>query len=232
MKIALYQIIPELDTDKLMFNNLSYMRCAYGKEIPAQLYEQVFCGDVDAKSIEDVFAVFNINFPKDYRGRSMSVSDVLEVIETPKESRFYYCDSVGFEEVEFDANKAMMQIQNHDFQNTFEIRENTRAFFISNDGLEDHFCSKLILKRCRYSECQLGYELIFWHNGDTKPVSRQFLSKPIIVLTKCNVKIPENLLYKNIGNELIKSRYKSHDTSILGEISAWVLQCGFTFENL
>lgn len=232
MKIALYQIIPELDTDRIMFNNLHYMRCAYGKEIPAQFYEQVFCGDVDAKSIEEVFAVFNINFPKNYRGRSMSVSDMLEVIETPKESRFYYCDSVGFEEVEFDANKAMMQIQNHDFQNTFEIRENTRVFFISNNGLEDHFCSKLILKRCRYSECQLGYELLFWHNGDTKPVSRQFLSKPIIVLTKCNVKIPENLLYKNIGNELIKSRYKSHDTSILGEISAWVLQCGFTFENL
>ena len=57
MKIALYQIIPELDTDRLMFNNYDYMRIAYGKEIPAHLYEQVFYGDVDAAYKETVFAI-------------------------------------------------------------------------------------------------------------------------------------------------------------------------------
>lgn len=107
MKVALYQIIPEFDTDRLMFNNLDYMHAAYGKELPSHLYEQVFCGEVEANYLEIVFAIFNTNFPKDYRGRSMSVSDVLEVMENPQESKFYYCDSVGFKEVEFDKNKTI-----------------------------------------------------------------------------------------------------------------------------
>lgn len=42
MKIALYQIIPELDSDRMMFQNLSHMRSAYGKEIPSQFYETVY----------------------------------------------------------------------------------------------------------------------------------------------------------------------------------------------
>lgn len=140
MKIALYQIIPELDSDRIMFQNLSHMRSAYGKEVPAQFYETIYTGDIDAESLEDVFRIFNVEFPKDYRGRSLSVSDVVEVIDSPEESRFYYCDTIGFKEVEFNKDKAMLTIVNHDFQRVLEIRHNIRIFFIGNDGLEDDTC--------------------------------------------------------------------------------------------
>lgn len=232
MKIALYQIIPELDTDRLMFNNLEYMHAAYGDKLPAHLYEQVFCGEVEANYLEIVFAIFNTKFPQGYRGRSMSVSDVLEVIESPQESKFYYCNSVGFTEVEFDKNKAMMEIQNHDFQNTLKIKQDVRVFFIGNNGLEDHFCSKQILQRCRYSECQLGYEIKFWVPGDAHPHSRQFLSKPLLVLTQCNLQLPDNLLMKKLNADTEKSRFQNHSLDILGEVSTWILHSGFAFENL
>lgn len=235
MKIALYQIIPEFDTDRLMFNNFDYMHAAYGKELPAHLYEQVFCGEVEANYLEIVFAIFNTNFPKDYRGRSMSVSDVLEVVETSQKSKFYYCDSVGFKEVEFDKNKAMLPIQNHDFQNTLIIKQNMRIFFVGENGLEDHFCDKIVLQRCRYSQCQIGYELQMYRGNTNKYITRQFLTKPLFVLTKCNLKMPDSVLY-NIkdkdGMIIKKSRFSMHSLDILGAVSTWIMRSGFTFENM
>ena len=235
MKITLYQIIPELDTDRLMFNNFDYMRIAYGNKIPAHLYESVYSGEFDTERLEDIFYIFNQDFPDDYRGRSMSVSDVLEVIKSPTESVFYYCDSVGYKEIEFDKQKAMLQIQNHDFQNTLIIKENLRIFFISNNGLEDHTCSKIVLRRCKFSESQLGYELELFPRFEEKSIKRHFPNKPLFVLTKCLLRLPENLLYEiKDQNGLIikKSRYLAHSLDILGAVSTWIIQCGFTFENM
>lgn len=235
MRITLYQIIPELDTDRLMFNNSDYMRIACGNELPAHLYEAVHSGEFDAERLDDIFYIFNHNFPEDYRGRSMSVSDVLEVINSSGESVFYFCDSVGYKEVEFDKQKAMSQIQNHDFQNTLIIKHNMRVFFVSNNGLEDHNCSKIVLKRCRYSECQIGYEVELFPHFETKSIKRQFLTKPLFVLTKCNLKMPESVLYSikdKDGMIIKKSRFSMHSLDILGAISTWIMQCGFTFENM
>ena len=232
MKIALYQIISELDSDRMMFVDLSHMRSVYGKEIPAQLYETIYTGEVDAETLEEVFCIFNVEFPKDYRGRSLSVSDVVEVIDSPKESRFYYCDTVGFKEVAFNKDKAMLAIVNHDFQRTLEIRHGVRMFFIGNDGLEDIHCSKLILGRCKYSQTQLGYELKFFEFGEDYPSSRQFLEKPLTVVTKCLLRLPENL-FTNIEGIITKQHYYSeHRLEFLGLISDWITKCGFTFENL
>lgn len=64
-------------------------------------YETVYTGQIERfwavdAALEDIFVMFNLNHPADYRGRSMSVSDlvVLEGIGT------YYCDSVGFQKIE------------------------------------------------------------------------------------------------------------------------------------
>lgn len=51
--------------------------------------------------MEEVFHLFNFDHPVDFTGRSMSVSDVVET-----DGKFYFCDSVGFREIAFDAEKA------------------------------------------------------------------------------------------------------------------------------
>lgn len=64
-------------------------------------YDKVFEGEVSCGNLEEVYQMFNINHPDGYRGRSLSVSDVVEVVSEGK-STFYFCDSIGFKEIAFD----------------------------------------------------------------------------------------------------------------------------------
>lgn len=50
--------------------------------------------------------LLNIDHPEDYRGRSLSVSDVVEVYESDAIPQgFYFCDSFGFKQVTFHPEK-------------------------------------------------------------------------------------------------------------------------------
>ena len=110
-----------------------------------------------------------------------------------------------------------------------------RIFFVGENGLEDHFCDKIVLQRCKYSQCQIGYELQMYSGNENKYITRQFLTKPLFVLTKCNLKMPESVLY-NIkdkdGMIIKKSRFSMHSLDILGAVSTWIMHSGFTFENI
>jgi hypothetical protein len=44
--------------------------------------------------LERLFIMFNLNHPADFRGHSLSVSDVVAI-----EGKHYYCDSIGFVEL-------------------------------------------------------------------------------------------------------------------------------------
>ena len=44
---------------------------------------------------------FNIDKPEEFKGRSMSVSDVVEVTNDQGNAAFYYCDNIGFKKIEF-----------------------------------------------------------------------------------------------------------------------------------
>lgn len=50
--------------------------------------------------LEHLFCVFNVCPPKDYSGRSLSVSDVVELFDD-KERRYYYCEPAGFQATDF-----------------------------------------------------------------------------------------------------------------------------------
>jgi len=107
MEIALYQIDMERDADRIAFVSLEYLEKFQGAaEINSAVYDKVFEGDVDCSGLEDVFRLFNLEHPLDYGGRSMSVSDILEVKSGPVEPGFYYCDSFGFQEVDFQPELA------------------------------------------------------------------------------------------------------------------------------
>ena len=44
--------------------------------------------------LESLFVMFNVNRPEDFRGHSLSVSDVVSL-----EGRLFYCDTCGWVEV-------------------------------------------------------------------------------------------------------------------------------------
>jgi hypothetical protein len=58
-------------------------------------YEVVYEGEIEGTHPEVVldrlFEIFNIKHPEDYRGHSLSVSDVVEL-----DGVDYYCDSIGW----------------------------------------------------------------------------------------------------------------------------------------
>ena len=103
MKIRIFQIDIELDEKHVAFRSYAEIQNQYGGRIPAELYRKAYEGTVDADNLEDVFYIFNMDHPREFRARSLSMSDVVEVIENNC-STFHICDIFGFKEVPFDVS--------------------------------------------------------------------------------------------------------------------------------
>lgn len=56
------------------------------------LVDEVSSNDID--NIEVIFNIFNVHHPKNYRGHSLSVSDIVKL-----DNKYYYCDSFGWKEI-------------------------------------------------------------------------------------------------------------------------------------
>jgi YodL-like len=72
---------------------------------PGHKLELVYAGEVEAGGstlhvCEELFYMFNVNRPKDYRNRSMSVGDVLLLTEEDGYVRAFSAESVGFREID------------------------------------------------------------------------------------------------------------------------------------
>ena len=111
MKIRIYQINLERDTDKVAFMALDTLpKFQESESINSALYDRVYEADVDCSNLEDVFKLFNLNHPAAFAGRSLSVSDVVEIVDAPAiEVGFYFCDSIGFKRVDFDPAQAQIK---------------------------------------------------------------------------------------------------------------------------
>ena len=78
-------------------------------EVNPEIYDLVYVSDVDCITLEDVYKMFNLAHPEDFRGHSLSVSDIVEVSDSKSvENGYYFCDSFGFKKVEFDASKCQI----------------------------------------------------------------------------------------------------------------------------
>ena len=108
MNIRIFQINLGRDNKRIAFHGLDELERFQGsKKIDSSIYDCAFDGQVNCEGLEDVFQKFNIACPEGYKGRTLSVSDVVEITESDDlEPGFYFCDSIGFKKVEFDADEA------------------------------------------------------------------------------------------------------------------------------
>ena len=113
MKINIYQIDPERDAKRLRFLNLETTRqVLHAHEPEASVYNKVFAGTVKCRNLEDVFVLFNSSRPEGFRGRTLSVSDIVEVEDAASITPgCYFCDSVGFKEVPFHPEQTVDKAQ-------------------------------------------------------------------------------------------------------------------------
>ncbi len=85
MMIRIYQINMDRDADRIIFESLDQLERYQGSsEINSAIYDMVYECDANCNDLEAVFEKFNMDRPEDYRGRSLSVSDIVEVIDSPE----------------------------------------------------------------------------------------------------------------------------------------------------
>lgn len=101
---AILQLREDVDDNiPLMFANYSYLQ---KKEMEPEIdrYEVVYHGSISMsedvnRQLEDLYVKFNIDHPDDFRGHSMSVSDIV-ALKVAGEVSCYYVDAFGFVELQ------------------------------------------------------------------------------------------------------------------------------------
>ncbi|OUN20830.1 YodL domain-containing protein [Pseudoflavonifractor sp. An85] len=103
MDIKIYQINRTRDVDRIKFLGMDSLPAFQGnRDINSRIYDMVYQGSVEAGDLENVYRMFNKDRPQDFKGHSLSVSDVVEVVDGQGEvPGFYFCDCIGFRRVEF-----------------------------------------------------------------------------------------------------------------------------------
>ena len=72
---------------------------AAGLSVEAANYDRIYTAELTpGTSLEDIYTRFNIDHPKDFRGHSLSVSDIV-VLHQNGENTTHYVDSFGYKEV-------------------------------------------------------------------------------------------------------------------------------------
>ena len=100
MKYTIYQILDDEKGRDFRFEDYQFARKACNDNFLTILsnYDEVYNGEIDAKGknklevLDELFEIFNINHPEDFRGHSLSVSDIVLL----DDSDYYYCDSFGW----------------------------------------------------------------------------------------------------------------------------------------
>ena len=124
MRFKIYQIDSDKDTDQIGFRAFNEVN-----KVNPDLYRKVFDADADVKGLEDAFILFNGEGHPLFNGRSMSVSDVVVT-----EDGAFYCDSIGFQKIDFDESKVdvsdqirVLFVQSHEKPYEAEIPDTLEA---------------------------------------------------------------------------------------------------------
>lgn len=86
MKINIYQINGERDTDWVKFEGLKRLAFIQRRKtalVVSSIYDMVYSGDVDCYSLDQVYRAFKSEPLVDYLSRPIAVSDVIEVVDSP-----------------------------------------------------------------------------------------------------------------------------------------------------
>ena len=101
MTIRIWQVRRELLRE---FGFLSYESAIHfnGKDsVRISNYALMYEFDVESScdlTLDDIYEIFNQRRPDDFKGHSLSVSDVIQV-----DSEFWYCDDIGWKKLDWSA---------------------------------------------------------------------------------------------------------------------------------
>ena len=99
-------------------------------------------------TLEDIFERFNINRPNDFHGHSLSVSDVI-VINRTAETKAYYVDSFGFEELPDFVQQRMGILENNHTRAYPPVYKGTLAQAMEERDLDAYLDSRKLNIDCK-----------------------------------------------------------------------------------
>ena len=95
---SIYQLRNEDSTRVYRFEPYDRLQAA-GRTVDKANYMEVYAAPLAADTtLEDIYRTFNVDHPADFKGHSLSVSDVV-VLHLNGQYTAHYCDSVGFQQV-------------------------------------------------------------------------------------------------------------------------------------
>ena len=95
---SIYQIKSGDETRDYRFEPYDRLQ-AMGRSVNRANYDLVYTAPLDGTTtLEDIYRTFNIEHPADFKGHSLSVSDVVVLHQGGKDTA-HYCDSFGFQQV-------------------------------------------------------------------------------------------------------------------------------------
>lgn len=109
---SIYQLKSGDELHDLRFASLDELQ-RYGLSVKPENYELVYTAPLTERDdLESIYTRFNIDRPEDFKGHSLSVSDIV-VLHRNGTDTAHYCDSVGFAEVSAFLEQSPMVPDDH-----------------------------------------------------------------------------------------------------------------------
>ena len=97
-RVSIYQLDMSDNADNLRFMSLDWLE-RKGLSVDRDNYQMVYAMQREpGETLEDIYRRFNIDHPEDFKGHSLSVSDVV-VLHGNGADAAWYVDSIGFKEL-------------------------------------------------------------------------------------------------------------------------------------
>ena len=104
MKVEIYQMKLNKENHFYCYSSLSMLE-RHNLKFDFSRYGLVWFGDFENDiatvpstniiwNLDKIFEIFNINHPKNFRGHSLSVSDIVKI-----DNDYYFCDDFGWENI-------------------------------------------------------------------------------------------------------------------------------------
>lgn len=101
MKYTVYQIpFPTNKEEEKIYHRYAFAHLDWIDKVHFKYYKETYSGDIDTQNtktyqiLDDIFRELNLNHPADYKGHSLSVSDIILI-----DGHYYYCDAYSWEEI-------------------------------------------------------------------------------------------------------------------------------------
>ena len=131
---GIYQIRDDSPGTAYAFRNMNFIE-SHDLQVRKEDYKLVYVGELQGNvSLEDIFERFNIHRPEDFRGHSLSVSDIV-VLNNGDKVTAHFVDSISFQELD-----SFLDLEEHSMEElAYQVGERYFAIQVTEEGYDYSF---------------------------------------------------------------------------------------------